>query len=150
MRLMPIVSSLLLLSMTGCSMLPPGSLPTSTPMPVTPPSGYEPQPGDEKLTRDQVFLDLGTSTVVVDQSHPVQASVNLTGDLSDPCHQLRVVVTPPSGQHEITLEVYSLFNPHQACITVLKPFHATIPLGSFAEGHFTVSANGQIVGEFDA
>ena len=150
MRLILIMSGLILLSMTGCGMLPPGSLPTSTPIPVIPPSGYEPQPGDEKLKRDQVFLDLGTSTVVVDQSHPVQASMILIGDLSDPCHQLRVVVAPPTERHEIRLEVYSLYNPSQACITVLKPFHTTIPLGSFAEGHFTVFANGQIIGEFDA
>jgi hypothetical protein len=39
----------------------------------------------------------------------------------------------------------------QACITVLKPFSATIALGSyFSGGHFTVFVNGELVGEFDA
>lgn len=148
--ILPIALSVLILSITGCSLVPPSTLPTSTPAPHSiPPSGYEPQPGDEKLTRDQVFLYVENSPVVIRESLPAQVSVMLNGNLSDPCHQLRVVVTPANAQNEIILEVYSVYNPSLACITVLKPFSATIPLGNYAGGHFTVYANGQLVGELD-
>ncbi len=124
--------------------------PAPTPNPAAPPSGYEPQPGDGKLMRDQVFVDVENSEVVVSMSQPVQASVLLNGNLSDPCHQLRVVVSPPNAQKEIMLDVYSVVDPSLVCIMVIKPFNVTIPLGTFSGGHFSVFANGQLIGEFDA
>lgn len=144
-----IAAFILILSIGGCALVPdlPPS-PTSTPAP--PPSGYEPQPGDAKLTRDQVYLDLESSSVVVRESFPPQVSMILAGTLSDPCHQLRVVVSPPNAQKEINLDVYSLFDPTMMCIMVIKPFSVTIALGTYSGGHFTVFVNGQLIGEFDA
>jgi hypothetical protein len=149
--ILPITMSLLILSLAGCSLLPPsGTLPTATPAaPSIPTSGYEPQPGDDKLKRDQVFLDVENSSMVTMESYPVQVSVVLNGNLSDPCHQLRVVVTPANAQNEINLDVYSVGDPSVACITVLKPFSATIPLGNYAGRHYTVYVNGQLLGELD-
>lgn len=118
--------------------------------PVLPISGYEPQPGDNLLQRDQVQLDMVNNQLVVMTTHPTQAEIILTGSLSDPCHQLRAVFTPSSADKEIHLEVYSLYDPNVSCITVIKPFSATIPLGSYAGGHYKVFVNGQLVGEFDA
>jgi hypothetical protein len=126
----------------------PGN-PTPAPPPVIPPSGYEPQPGDEKLKRDPVFLEMENSDVVVVAYEPSQAFANLVGNLSDPCHNLRVVVTPPDTQNTINLEVYSLVDPSTACITVLEPFTATIPLGTYASGHYVVMVDGTRLGEFD-
>lgn len=146
--ILPISLSLLVLSLMSCSLVTPGTQPTPTPISI-PPSGYEPQPGDDKLTRDQVFLDLENSQVLVMESMPVQVSVILNGNLSDPCHELRVVVTPANAQNKINMEVYSVVDSSKACITVLQPFTATILLGSFPAGHYTVYANGQLVGEFD-
>ena len=147
--LLPFTASMLILSISGCALIP--DLPPSpTPTPVPPPSGYEPQPGDDKLKRDQVFLEIENSSLVVEGSLPVTASVVLNGNLSDPCHQLRVVVSPPNAQREINLDVYSMFDPGLMCIMVIKPFSATIPLGTFSNGHFTVFVNGQLLGEFDA
>jgi hypothetical protein len=113
-------------------------------------TAYGPQPGDAKLTRDKVFLELENSNLVVMESYPVQVSANLVGSLSDPCHQLRVVLKPADAKNQINLEVYSLFDPNMACITVIQPFSATIPLGSFSDGHYSVKVNGQLLGEFDA
>ncbi len=141
--------SLFLLSISGCALIP-DQPPASTPTPEPPASGYEPQPGDEKLTRDQVFLDLGDSSILVRESFPIQVSVSLNGTLSDPCHQLRVTVSPPNNQREINLDVYSVYDPGMACIMVIKPFSVTIPLGTFSGGHFSVFVNGQRLGEFDA
>ena len=149
---LPLTLSFLLVSLAGCALIPDLPPPaTPSPVPSIPPSGYEPQPGDDKLKRDQVFLDVESSRVVILESLPPQVSLSLNGNLSDPCHQLRVLVSPANADRQINLDVYSLVDAGQACITVLKPFSATIPLGSyFYGGHFTVYVNGELVGEFDA
>ncbi len=115
-----------------------------------PPSGYEPQPGDAKLERDQVTLDLPNSQVVSKQSQPPQVSVMLMGSLPNPCHQLRVVVSGPTAQNEINLDVYSVFDLNEACIEVIQPFSVAIPMGTLPSGHYTVLVNGQVLGSFDA
>ncbi len=123
----------------------------STPVPSTPlipPSGYEPQPGDENLKRSQVFLDLASSKLVVNGTGPLEVSVILNGNLPDPCHQLRVVVMGANENNSINLEVYSLAESGKACITVLKPFEVSIPLGSFSGGHILVYVNDEVLGEF--
>ena len=116
---------------------------------MIPVSGYEPQPGDEKLKRDKVFLDLTTSQLVVTATDPAQAKAVLTGNMPDPCHSLRVVVTPADANNTINIEVYSLVDPNTACITVLDPFTASIPLGSYTTGRYTVMVNGESLGQFD-
>ncbi len=147
--ILSVLASMLIFSIGGCALIPDRP-PAPTPTPFNPPSGYEPQPGDDKLRRDQVFLDAENSVIVVGSSLPAQVSVTLDGNLSDPCHQLRVIVSPPNDQRQINLDVYSLYDPSQACITVLKPFRASIPLGIFSGAHFSVFVNGQLIGEFDA
>jgi hypothetical protein len=136
---------LLFLSLTGCSLLPGMVQPTPTPDPFP---SYEPQPGDEKLTRDQVFLDMENSDLLIMESYPIQVSAVLDGSLSDPCHQLRVVVNPADAENQINLEVYSVFDPGVACMTVIEPFNATIPLGSYPDGEYTVMVNGESLGSF--
>lgn len=124
----------------------PGSPGTGNP--VIPPSGYEPQPGDENLKRDQVLLELASSQLVVIATQPAQAKATLTGNLSDPCHFLRVIVTPPDSNNTISIEVYTLVDANTACITVLKPFTASIPLGRYSSGEYTVMVNGEKLGQF--
>lgn len=131
----------------------PGSSVSGTP--VIPPSGYEPQPGDENLKRDQVFLELANSQLSSNFSAANSATylekVVLQGNLPDPCHRLRVVVTPPDAKNVINLDVYSVVDPGVACITVLKPFTASIPLGSYSDDEvYTVMVNGELLGEFSA
>jgi len=151
-KILPLSISLLILSLVGCSLLPPiDTLPTPTPTaPSIPPSGYEHQPGDEKLTRDKVSLELENSSLVTMESFPIQVSALLNGSLSDPCHQLRVLLKPADDKNQINLEVYSVVDSSAACIMVIEPFSATIPLGTFTGGHYTVYVNGQLLGEFDA
>jgi hypothetical protein len=131
----------------------PGSSVSGTP--VIPPSGYEAQPGDENLKRDQVFLELANSQFSSEfstaNSATYQEKVVLQGNLPDPCHRLRVVVTPPDANNVINLDVYSVVDPGVACITVLKPFTASIPLGSYSDDEvYTVMVNGEKLGEFSA
>lgn len=117
--------------------------------PGVPPSGYDPQESDLALERGPVYLDIGASSIVSAESFPVQISVVINGNLPDPCHRLRVVVSPPNPQNQINLEVYSVYEAGTICVTMLKPFSATIPLGTFSTGHYLVFANGELVGEFD-
>ena len=146
---LPLSASLLIVSLAGCALIP-DLPPPATPTPSFPLNDYNPQPGDEKLQRDQVFLDLQNTQLLLRESLPVQVSLELEGSLSDPCHQLRIIGTRDDIKKEINLEVYSLFAPGKACITVIKPFSATIPLGDYAGGHYTVFVNGQLAGEFDS
>jgi hypothetical protein len=114
-----------------------------------PPSGYEPQPGDGILQRDQVSVDLANSQITKTASVPTQVTAILEGSLSDPCHQLRVVVVPSFSLSTININVYSVVDPGMNCIMMIKPFTASIPLGSYSGGHYSVYVNGQLLGEFD-
>lgn len=117
-------------------------------MPVIPPSGFEPQLGDAKLKRDQIFLDMASSQLVVIFGTPVQAQARLIGTLPDACHALRVVVTPTNTSNTLNLEVYSVVETGKMCIMVISPFTATITLGSFISGDYTVMVNGELLGKF--
>ncbi len=124
----------------------PGTTGSSSVIPV---SGYEPQTGDEKLKRDNVTLDLTNSQLVVTVTDPPQAKAVLVGSMPDPCHSLRAVVTPADANNTISIEVYSLVDPTTACITVIEPFTASIPLGSYSSGRYTVMVNSERLGQFD-
>jgi hypothetical protein len=116
--------------------------------PKIPSSGYEPQPGDKNLQRDKVLVDLEGSTIFIKPSDPTQVYAILNGTLSDPCHELRVVVTPPDASKTINVDVYSVVDTSVACIMVIEPFSATIPLGSYTNGEYTVGVNGEQLGTF--
>jgi hypothetical protein len=113
-------------------------------------SSYSPQPGDVKLTRDTVFMDMAKSHLIVASGQPVKVDAVLTGSLPDPCHVLRIVVGATTATNVINIQVYSLFQKGVACITVLKPFSVTLPLGSFTSGQYTVFVNGLKLGTFSA
>ena len=113
-------------------------------------TGFEPQPGDKLLTRGEVFLNLDSSQLIIMESMPLQVLAILSGDLPDPCHKLRVAVTAAGADNHVNLEVYSLTNASEICTSVLQPFAATIPLGTYSGGHFSVYVNGELLGEFDS
>ena len=115
---------------------------------VIPPSGYEPQPGDENMGRDQVYLDLFNSQIVTTATAVNSVEVVLQGDLPDPCHELRVVITPADANNVINLDVYSVIDPAATCIAMVEPFTASIPLGNYASGQYTVMVNDEKLGEF--
>jgi len=111
-------------------------------------ASWEPRPGDEKLLRGPVFLDLKASRLVVRSTEPFSVDLVLRGYLPTPCHQLRAVRGPTDTNRSIYFTVYSLVDPRLACISVLQPFSVTIPLGTFSAGRYTVYVNGVRLGEF--
>jgi hypothetical protein len=106
---------------------------------------WEPAPGDKDLARGKVFVD--TSEILTLESYPPQFLLHLTGSLPTPCHQLRANVQPPNEQDQIQVALYSVVDPEQICVQVLEPFEVNLPLGSFAQGSYTVLLNGDQVGQ---
>ena len=113
-------------------------------------TGFEPQPSDANLTRAELYLSFDSSQLILMESMPLQVLAMLSGNLPDPCHKLRVAVTAADADNRINLEVYSLVTNTEVCTTVLHPFAATIPLGTYSDGHIRVYVNGELLGEFDA
>ena len=106
-----------------------------------------PKPGDENLTRGNVFIQ--EYGLMIRESFPPQVSLAFSGDLPTPCHELRAVVGEPDADNKIIADVYSVVDPDMICTQVLKPFQANMDLGTFPTGHYTVWINGEMAGEFD-
>jgi hypothetical protein len=117
------------------------------PQNVPPPNDHEyaPQPQDAALERGNVYID--SAEVVLMESYPVQVRLLLQGSLPTPCHLLRAVASISNDRIEV--EVYSLVDPAQICTQVLQPFDASIPLGAYTQGSFSVWVNEQEAGTFD-
>ena len=84
------------------------------------------------------------------ESYPVQISLDLSGSLPTPCHELRIEVSQPDQQYQIQIEAYSVLDPELMCTQVIKPIQITIPMGSFPTGHYSVWINGTLIGNFDS
>jgi hypothetical protein len=122
--------------------------PAETPLqqPVNHP--YAPQPADSSLTRGEVFIE--EKGLLVRESYPPQISLSMSGNLPTPCHELRVQVGEPDEKNNIQVEAYTVVDPNMMCTQVLKPFQASIDLGTFPGGHYSVYVNGELAGEFDS
>jgi len=109
---------------------------------------FAPKPGDEQLTRGNVFLD--EAGLLIRESYPPQISVALRGTLPTPCHELRAEISVPDQENKIAVDVYSVVDPDKVCIQVLEAFEEQIGLGTFPSGHYSVWVNDQLAGEFDS
>ena len=122
---------------SGSGTVPPDTAVTNPPLnepsvePVNNP--FAPQPADSNLTQVTVFVQ--ETSLVVRESYPPQISLNLSGDLPTPCHELRVQVNEPDEKNNINVDAYSVVDPNLVCIQVLEPFEASIDLGAFPSGH---------------
>lgn len=112
------------------------------------PNPLEPLPNEENMVRGNVFID--NIELVVLESFPVQAVLQVQGTLPTPCHHLRGIVNWSEGESRIEMELFSLADPQSICTQALEPFETDINLGAFEEGEYTVWVNGEQVGEFTA
>jgi hypothetical protein len=131
----------------------PGPLPpTETPLPATPTPGprptsaYDPQPEDKGLQRSNLFVE--EAGVKLLAGAPAQLLLSLSGSLPSPCHHPRVAVSEPDAAHTLQVSAYSVVDPDQVCIQVLKPFSAEVPLGSLPPGRYTLVVNDALTVEF--
>jgi hypothetical protein len=110
---------------------------------------FAPQPADDKLKRGESTVDMESSQVSMSATEANGVNAVLNGYLPDPCHQLRIVMTPVDSSGKINLEVYSVYRGGTACVTVIQPFEVVYPIGVFTTGHYSVYVNGELLGEFD-
>jgi hypothetical protein len=111
---------------------------------------YAPQTSDETMMRGDT--EIASASVLMAESFPPQISVGLAYRLTTPCYQLRVSISQPDSQNRVQLEIYGVAPKNTPCnlMALLTPQEATVNLGSFPAGHYTVWINGVQVGEFDA
>ena len=95
-------------------------------------------------------VEIVTASVLTAESFPPQISVSLAYRLPSPCYQLRVSLSQPDGQNRIQLEIYGVAPKDKPCtlMALSTPQEASISLGSFPAGHYSVWINGVQVGEF--
>jgi hypothetical protein len=136
----------------------PGTVPPDTAV-TSPPAGipasqepvrnpYAPQPTDSGLNRGEVFI--AEKSLLIRESYPPQISLFLSGNLPTPCNELRVQIGEPDEKNNIQVEAYSVVDPNMMCTQVLKPFQASIDLGTFPIGNYSVYVNDELAGEFDS
>jgi hypothetical protein len=111
---------------------------------------YLPQSGDETMLRGDA--EIVSISVLMAETLPPHFSISLAYRLPTTCYQLRVTISQPDSQNRIQLGIYGLVPKDKPCnmMALLTPQEASIGLGSFPAGHYTVWVNGQQVGEFDA
>jgi hypothetical protein len=109
---------------------------------------FAPKPGDEKLTRGDVYISAASLTIR--ESYPPQISLSINGDLPTPCNKLRVKIDAPDQGNKIMVDIYSLVDPDKVCIQILEPFQEYVDLGTFSTGHYSVWVNGKLAGKFDS
>lgn len=113
-------------------------------MPLTPTTlDYSPRASDKSLSRGGIFIL--EQHVVVRESLPAQASLQLKGQLPTPCHELRAQVIRDEQGQVVKVEVYTVFDVARQCADLERPFAVDIPLGAFS-GKYSVTVNDQPAG----
>lgn len=130
---------------------PMGSDPYPSPEGLEPypaPGGDEsfaPTSGDEDKIRSDVFVEEANVRKAGGDSNEYLLDIN--GSLRNPCYELRIVVLPPDEESRIDVDVYAVISPDSVCTQVLEPFEASVSLGTYTGGNYSVLVNGEKVGD---
>ncbi len=129
----------------ACTSQPSASL---VPIPGKGDDPYSPQSSDGSMMRGEV--EIVSASLLTAESLPHQISVSLAYRLPSPCYQLRVNRSKPDGQNRIQMEIYGVAPKDKPCtlMALSTPQEASISMGSFPPGQFSVWINGMQVGEF--
>lgn len=106
---------------------------------------YAPAPGDEDMIRSDVLVE--GMIVRKGGNDSNEYFLDISGSLRNPCYELRVVVLPPNEESRIDVDVYSVLSPDSVCTQVLEPFEASVSLGTYTGGEYTVWVNDEMVGD---
>ena len=79
---------------------------------------------------------------------PIRVVLRILGSLPRTCNTLRIDVTEPNAQYQINVKVYSLVDPKVSCDNVFQQFDASVLLGVYSAGRYTVWVNDNLVGDF--
>ena len=109
---------------------------------------YAPQSSDSVLIRGEITVDSAALTVAETQS--LQVILNFAYFQPTPCYQLRVEVGQPDAQNRIDISAYAVAEKNKVCtlMALATPMQASLALGSFPQGQYSVWLNGKQVGDF--
>lgn len=109
---------------------------------------YAPRAGDSDLLAEDINIEWDNLHVA--RSRPPQLLVNFTYFPPTTCHKLRVEVSEPNDENQIILKAYLIAAKDQVCTTIVleDPLEASLNLGSYPEGNYSVVLNGDQIGEF--
>jgi hypothetical protein len=143
------LSRILLVLMTVLLLSACGPKATETPM-FQGNNPYAPQPSDADMMRNDVTID--SSSLSQTKSLPPQVILNFAYFPPTVCHELRVEVAAPDAQNQIKVTAYGVAEKDKPCILMMPttPTDASLNLGSYPSGHYSVLLNGTLVGEFDS
>lgn len=110
---------------------------------------YAPKTGDVGMTIGGVTLTSISLSERFDLT-PSRVVVRLLGSMPSVCNELRVEVSLPDAQGRIFMDVYSLINKDMNCDNVFQQFEATILLGTYSSGRYTIWVNEGLIGDFVA
>lgn len=138
--------------LSACAALP---APTPAPSPTTAipvmliveENPYRPQPEDASLRLAGIVVT-NTSLLERFDLDPFRVELRLSGYLPSVCNELRINVAQPNLNYQVFVEVYSIMNPNIQCENVFQQFEASILLGVYSTGRYTVWVNEDLIGDF--
>ena len=121
--------------------------PLPTPAPVQGDNPYAPQGGDDAMLRGDIRIDSASLA-----SQPPLEVLNFAYFQPTPCFHLRVEVGAPDSQNRVNVNAYAVTEKDKACtlMALSTPLKASLSLGSYPKGHYSVYVNGTKAGEFDS
>ena len=108
---------------------------------------YPPQPADVGERQDLVILTSLNLSERTDLT-PLQNEFRVLGSMPSTCNELRIKVNPPNNAYQIFIEIYSVVDPNLKCENVFQQFDASLLLGAYSAGRYTIWANDSFVGDF--
>ncbi|MFN8411409.1 MAG: hypothetical protein U0Z26_03375 [Anaerolineales bacterium] len=139
------------LLLSACVTATPAPEPTPTIVPpsvlVSADNAYGPLPTDASLRQAGVVL---SSVNLIERTdlNPSRVELDFLGSMPSTCNQLRIEVGLPNEQYQIFVTIYSLVNTKIKCDNVFQLFDASVLLGVYSPGRYTVWVNGGQVGDF--
>jgi hypothetical protein len=106
---------------------------------------FAPAAGDEDKIRRDVFID--AANVKKAGGDTTEYFLEISGSLRNPCYELRIVVLPPNEESRIDVDVYAVISADSVCIQVLEPYDASVSLGTYTGGNYSVWVNGEKVSD---
>jgi len=110
-------------------------------------NSYAPPTDDTGKQRGEVILTSINLSERFDLA-PIQNELRVLGSMPGTCSELRIVINPPNETYQIHVEVYSVVDPILKCENVFQQFDATILLGLYSAGRYTIWVNDAYIGDF--
>jgi hypothetical protein len=108
---------------------------------------YAPQTGDlGKQISSAVISSVNLSERF--DLEPSRVVVGFLGSMPSVCNELRINIEPPDEEFRIFIEVYSLIDTSLTCDRVFQQFEASVMLGTYSNGRYTIWVNESLVGDF--